>query len=225
MHPESVIQPAESGVIAAIRTFLDGLLPPMRPALAGAQGGTPPTMDIAPEIGAFHNSGGPRSRTRTEKLGSSLFPDRSRTRTKRLGSSLFPHRGSQLPDPDRDQGRLGARRVGDLWAVFNETESLRDAALEIISERGFANPDEAFAKLDGIPRIRLHCRRASGEYSCEGAVHPGDDALEFLRTALVLGKCCRGLYDPERPVILTEKRLQERFDLYEIRESFYGEES
>jgi hypothetical protein len=130
-----------------------------------------------------------------------------------------------LPDPDHDGGHLGARRVGDLWAVFNEAESLRDAALEIISERGFANPDEAFAKLDGIPRIRLHCRRASGEYSGEGAVHPGDDALEFLRTALVLGKCCRGLYDPERPVILTEKRLQERLDLYEIRESFYGEES
>ena len=209
MHPESVIQPAESGVIAAIRSFLDGLLPPMLPALAGAQGGTPPTMDIAPGVGAFHNSGGPRSRTRKEKLGASLFPDR----------------GSQLPDPDRDRGRLGARRVGDLWAVFNETESLRDAALEIISERGFANPDEAFAKLDGIPRIRLHCRRASGEYSGEGAVRPGDDALEFLRTALVLGKCCRGLYDPERPVILTEKRLQERFELYEIRESFYGEES
>jgi hypothetical protein len=209
MHPESVIQPAESGVTAAIRSFLDGLLPPMRMALAGAQGGIQPAIEIAPEVGGFHMTGAPRSRTRTEKLD----------------ASLFPGRGSQLPDPDHDGGHLGARRVGDLWAVFNEAESLRDAALEIISERGFANPDEAFAKLDGIPRIRLHCRRASGEYSGEGAVHPGDDALEFLRTALVLGKCCRGLYDPERPVILTEKRLQERLDLYESRESFYGEES
>ena len=195
-------------MIAAIRSFLDGLLPPMRPALAGAQGGTPPTIEIAPEVGGFHNTGGPRSRTRTEKIDASLFPDR----------------GSQLSDPD-DGGHLGARRVGGLWAVFDETGSLRDAALEAVSKRGFTNPDEAFAKLDGIPRVRLHCRRASGEYSREGAVLPGDDALEFLRTALVLGKCCRGLYDPERPVILTEKRLQERFDLYEIRESFYGEES
>ena len=208
MHPESVIQPAESGVIAAIRSFLDGLLPPMRPALAGAQGGTPPTIEIAPEVGGFHNTGGPRSRTRTEKIDASLFPDR----------------GSQLSDPD-EGGHLGAQRVGGLWAVFDETGSLRDAALEAVSKRGFTNPDEAFAKLDGIPRVRLHCRRASGEYSREGAVLPGDDALEFLRRALVLGKCCRGLYDPGRPVILTEKRLQERLELYEIRESFYGEES
>jgi hypothetical protein len=194
MHPESFLQPAQGVLIAALRGLF-GL-----PLLRVQAVGNGQAIDIALGVDAFHNTGGPRSRTRRETITASLFPGAGRSGC-----------------------LLGARRVGEVWAIFHAKESLRAAVLKVLSEQGFATPEEAFAQLDGIPRTRLHCRRLPGDDASEAASCAQEDPLGYLRTALVLGKCCHGIYDPERPVILTDNRLRQRLELYEIRGSFYDD--
>jgi hypothetical protein len=159
-------------------------------------------VDIARGPGAFHNTGGPRSRTRRERITTSVFPRRGRTRS-----------------------LLGARRVGDVWGIDTPGGSWRRYVLELLAKLGFADPDEAFAQTDGIPQVRLHCRPAPND---DGRVYvkvrSRADRIDCLRKALVLGKCCRGLYDPERPVIWTEQRLRQCYELHEIGASFYDDE-
>ena len=205
MHSESILKPAEGGLISWIRSLLGG--PRLRLQWAGAGASTvavreePITTPERPD--AFHNSGGPRSRTRRETLNSSLFPP---------------------TNTDPEYSFLGARRIGRVWAVCRGGESLRDVVLKMIAEWGFVNADDAFELLDGIPLARLHCRPAGDDLVEEGP-RPRQDPLNFLRNALVLSKCSGRLYDPRRPVILTEKRLSQRLELFEIDETFYEEES
>ncbi|NIP93181.1 MAG: hypothetical protein GWO24_06880 [Akkermansiaceae bacterium] len=119
---------------------------------------------------------------------------------------------------------LGARQVGRVWALCNVEDRLREVVLCLLEEWGFANADEAFERLDGIPRIRLHCRHLPYDDCHAEALWPKRDPLGFLRAALILAKCCGRLYDPLRPIILTEKRLMQRLELFEIRESFYDDD-
>jgi hypothetical protein len=147
---------------------------------------------------AVFNFGGPRSRGRRETIKASLFPGNG--------------------DVGCD---LGVLQVGEVWALFKEAPSLRDAAWEILVREGFNEPEEAFAQLEAIPRARLHCRAVFSPGGSEGAVRDRETPLDFLRKALVLGKCRGDVYDPDGPLIWTENRLGRRLELYEIRESFY----
>ena len=162
-------------------------------SVAGAVGSLKPVTDLA-----VFNSGGPRSRTREETVKASVFPIDGKVRCK-----------------------LGARAIGDVWALFSGEQSLRDAAWDILGREGFSEPAEAFARLEGIPRERLHCRAVARHSQSGRVARASKNPLDFLRAALVLGKCRGGLFDPDAPVIWTENRLQQCLQLYEIRESFY----
>ena len=189
--------------MAWLRILFGSLFGGLQPAPAGGGprwSGRP--VDTARGPDAFHNSGGPRSRTRREKISASVFPRRG-----------------------RKQSLLGARRVGEVWGITTPGGSWRRHVLELLAKLGFADPDEAFARIDGILQIRLHCRPAQND---DGRVYvkvrSRADRLDCLCKALVIGKCCRGLYDPERPVIWTEQRLRQCYELHEIGASFYDEE-
>lgn len=163
------------------------------PVGAGATGCVDPGADLA-----VFNSGAPGSRTRRETIKASLFPGNG--------------------DVGCD---LGVLQVGEVWALFKEAPSLRDAAWEILAREGFNEPEEAFVLLEAIPRTRLHCRAVFSPGGSESAARDRETPRDFLRKALVLGKCRGGVYDPDGPLIWTENRLGRRLELYEIRESFY----
>jgi hypothetical protein len=162
-------------------------------AAAGANHYATPDAGIA-----VFNTGGPRSRIRQEMVTASLFP------------------GSRNAARD-----LGVLRIGKVWVLHSEGQSLRDAAWEILSREGFNEPEAAFDQLEAIPRTRLHCRAVPQPTGFKGAARAEKNPLDYLRTALVLGKCRGGIYDPDGPLIWTENRLGQWLELYEIRESFY----
>jgi len=176
--------------------LVEGILPSPSPAFAGE--------------GSFgddrlFNTGGPMSRTRTETIVSSIFKYK--------------------------EYRLGARPVGELHALHigdgvSERRALgfRHAAFEALCECGFEDPDAAFDALEELPRKTLHCLKVPERNHAWGAQRPWNDLREFLKTALILGKCSQGLYDPSRPVIWTENRLGQWVELYEIRKAFYEDD-
>ncbi|MFP6876868.1 MAG: hypothetical protein VCA37_08570 [Roseibacillus sp.] len=187
---------ADAVPVPLLPGIAEGILPSPSPAFAGA--------GSFGDDGLF-NSGGPRSRTRTEAIVSGIF--------------------------EYKEYRLGARPVGELHALHiddgvSERRALgfRHAAFEALRECGFEDPDAAFDVLADLPRKTLHCLKVPERNHARGAKRPWNELREFLKTALVLGKCSQGLYDPSRPVIWTENRLGQWVELYEIRKAFYEDD-
>ena len=153
------------------------------------------------------NTGGPRSRKRSEQISSTIFDSD--------GGGSHP---------------LGAHRVGRVWAIVTDRRthqadrprksSLRDTAIRLLSDLGFRDEEQAFAQLEGIPREPLHARTKPPGPASDAACGR-QDPTAFLVNALVLGKCRNGLYDPKRPVIWTEKRLEQWLELHQIQSPFY----
>jgi hypothetical protein len=204
MHPRRIEIPSEEIMNRILDMLARFLFPDAFPvpalALTGADGsGQGNGGYVAPDIALeLFNTGGPRSRTRKETIRATLFPT-----------------GQQ------NRGRLGASRVGEVWALHGGRRSLRDAAFEILNKTEFSDPNEAFAGLEGIPRVRLHCLPCPRGNRFKGAARARGNRLGFLRKALVLGKSRGGIYDPGGPVIWTEKRLGQWLELYEIQSPFY----
>lgn len=155
--------------------------------------------------GRLCNTGGPQSRTRTEPIVSSIF--------------------------GYDDCRLGARPVGEVHALYiggdgsaEQALGFRHAAFDALRECGFEDPEAAFDAFADLSRRRLHCLSVPPRNFGWGANRPASGALEFLKTALILGKCSQGLYDPSRPVIWTETRLRRWVQSYEIGNPFYAAE-
>ena len=87
------------------------------------------------------------------------------------------------------------------------------AKIELGQSSGARDPDEAAQALPLIPRHRLHCRRVkigSRRHSGKGP----RAAERFLFEALVLGRCSETFYDPCKPVIWTNNRLNRGLALY-----------
>jgi hypothetical protein len=172
-------------------------------------------VTTAPVLGAprndgetvLFNTGGPRSRKRSEQIRSTIFDSD--------GGGSHP---------------LGAHRVGRVWAIVTDRlphradrprkSSLRNTAIRLLRELGFRDEEQAFAQLEGIPRESLHARTKPTGCASDAACGRQDPSA-FLVNALVLGKCRNGLYDPKRPVIWTEKRLEQWLELHQIRSPFY----
>ena len=172
------------------------------PGLLPAVAGPGPSDPLAGLGTRLCNSGGPCSRTRREKISASLFPvaDGSRSR----------------------KGYLGASLVGELLAIHAGGRGLRDTALEILEKFRFESPEEAASQVEGIPSCKLHCRIVPQLPYYKGAIRDRTHAYHFLRGALILGRCRKGFYDPEAPILWTEKRLSQWVELYEIKRRFYS---
>jgi hypothetical protein len=172
------------------------MLPSPAPAFAGAGSSGDDRL---------FNTGGPRSRTRTEQIVSSIF----KYKEYRLGA--------------RPVGKLYALHIGD-GASAARALGFRHAAFEALRECGFEDPDAAFEAIADMPRKTLHSRRVPERNHAWGAKRPWNDLREFLKAALILGKCSQGLYDPSRPVIWTENRLGQWVELFEIGNAFYKDD-
>lgn len=185
------------------RRFADAMTVPLLPDIAEGILASPALAPAGAGDGRLCNSGGPRTRTRTEPIRRSIFGP-------------------------GDRCRLGARPVGGVYALFlglvdNAAIAVgfRDAAHDALQACGFENPEAAFEAFTDLPRRRLHSRGVEPPDPSLLAMCLPEDREHFLKTALVLGKCSQGLYDPSRPVIWTENRLGQSVRLYEIGERFY----
>lgn len=88
---------------------------------------------------------------------------------------------------------------------------------------------QAALAVSGLPSRLLHCRSQpfSEEPADDAAVKPArfvlDDA-EFLRRALILGRCNEHFHDPSKPVLWTRKRLARRVRLYQTGDFYHGDQ-
>jgi hypothetical protein len=136
--------------------------------------------------GYWANTGGPMSRTRKERIVSSI-----------LGDS-----GGFIKCPLLI--RVGLRFQGQRSPVGTMEQLLRD--------EGYATPD-ALREVFELPSHSLLARPVqSASWRLEV---PAADRLEILRQALILGLCSSQMYDPGRPVLWTENSLARALELYD----------
>lgn len=135
------------------------------------------------------NSGGPSSRTRVERVTSSLLGrDTGQVRCPRLY-------------------RLGLRFAADLTPPDPV-----DYLTRLLAAHGHLDP-EALRGRFTIPPIRLLALPFSGpEEGLDVATAPPHQVLE---QALLLGLCTRHLYDPARPVLWTTASLGRKLELFD----------
>ena len=132
------------------------------------------------------NSGGPRSRTRTVRVTSSVLT-------------------GDLPVHWRHVLMVGIPRQG--------TEDLVARAYQTLEDQGFRDPEEAARAFPRLPRHPLHCHRIKVRSSRHQGKRPAA-AKQLLFEALVLGRCSENFYDPCKPVIWTNNRLHRGLVLY-----------
>jgi hypothetical protein len=134
----------------------------------------------------FANIGGPMSRTRTERIHSSL-----------LG---------------RDDSLIRCPRVIRLGLSFWRNANPVSAMNRILEDSGYANPEELRDQF-ALPSGRLICRDLV-DPSLRLPVR--DSAPEIvLEQALLLGLCTAVLFDPSRPVLWTEASLKRGLELFD----------
>ncbi len=210
MHPRGFLDPGPGSLTGLLRRLVEFLFQtewPKRfyslPCLAA--GGAPAAVGIQPRFSdGFAETArfniGPSFQTYTGSITSSIFRNATRKRC-----------------------ALGARRVDRVLALppARDGMTLRGTALEVLGSLGFTEPEDGFRAMERIPRTRLHCRTCTKFVYRRRMPNPRCRPQAYLRTALILGKCRNGLYDPERPVIWTEERLLQRLELYEIGNPFY----
>ena len=164
---------------------------------------------------AWHNVGAGQRPLRTEVIRSTLLGDASRL--------------------------LHWREAECIELPWDGAECLIERAWQSLRACGFEDTVQAAVAVSGLPARPLHCRAqpfaekpAEGE-DAEGteSPSPGDatvqpacfalDEAEFLRRALILGRCNEHFYDPAKPVLWTRKRLARRIRLYQTG-GFYHED-
>lgn len=142
-------------------------------------------MSISGSSILYANTGGPMSRTRKERIASSL-----------LGKSSGVIRCHR-------RIRLGLRFDG-----FNPVDCLES----ILAREGFREPEDLRPKFD-LPQGRLICRLLPEREKRLSAIT--GDPREVLKQALMLGLCTAQIYDVERPVLWTEKSLSRSVELFD----------
>ena len=136
--------------------------------------------------GLHANMGGPMSRTRTEKVVSTL-----------LG---------------RDDGAIRCPRVLRIGLKF-EAAVCVEAIERLLDEAGFTDPEELRGQFVH-PDRRLACRPLPAD-AWRLSVRRGSRD-EVLRQAFLLGLCTAHLYDPARPVLWTETSLGRGLELFDM---------
>jgi hypothetical protein len=132
------------------------------------------------------NTGGPGSRTRTERVTSSV-----------LG---------------KDDGRVRCPRIIRLGLRFASDADPLDALDELLSQEGFGSPEYLRDQFE-IPPIRLICRPTSDD-SFRLDVQKADPR-QVLEQALMLGLCTAHLYDSDRPVLWTLGSVTRAVELFD----------
>ena len=175
--------------------------------------------DIAEGITRRHaNSGGPMSRTRKERIRSSLLGSDD-------GVIRCPRRISLWLSFSRDALDL-VGWPGDSAAVRRQKKQLREEfgltpvefALARLKREGLSDPEELRKKYI-LPQGKLLC----GPWTDVGkplfAYYAS--SYDVLEQALMLGLCTAQMFDPGRPVIWTDASLTRAVELFDPG-SFYA---
>ena len=131
------------------------------------------------------NSGGPYSRTRKERIRSTL-----------LGN---------------DDGLVRCPRIVRVGINFPDADPVEMLA-GLLAEEGFGSPEDLRNEFD-IPRGRLLARPFQGYGGLVHSSY--DARRDVLWNALVLGLCTAQIYDPSRPVLWTQASLTRRLELFD----------
>ena len=142
-----------------------------------------------PLIGWLFNTGGPMSRSRTERIHSTLL---SQTR-------------SALQWP----------RQSIVVLEFPAHISPIDYAEGLLKQAGFATPDQALQQRTDLPTGMYYCHTQKLTDRHRRLELPQTDD-ERLRAALILGLCGPNFYSSDRAVIWTESRLTRAVGLYQL---------
>ena len=133
----------------------------------------------------YANTGGPMSRTRREKIASTL-----------LG---------------KDDGFIQCPLRIRLGLKFEDTHPVH--CLEaILDAEGFRDPEE-LRSLYALPQEGLICMPLPAREKRLPAVHA--NRREVLEQALLLGLCTAQIFDPQRPVLWTETSLTRAVELFD----------
>ena len=142
-------------------------------------------LEIWAKLDQLANSGGPMSRTRKERIRSTLLGnDHLLVRCPRIVRV-----GIEFPDADPVDVLTGILN-GEGYA---SPEDLR-GELEIPDHALIARP---YVEQTGVVDVRYDARR------------------DVLWNALVLGLCTAQVYDPSRPVLWTQASLTRRLELFD----------
>ncbi len=133
----------------------------------------------------YANSGWPMSRTRSERIASTL-----------LG---------------QDDGFIKCPRRIRLGLRFEDTHPV-DCLEAILGAEGFRNPEQLRSRY-ALPPGRLICRALSETEQRLSAIH--GRRRDVLEQALMLGLCTAQLFDPARPVLWTETSLTRTVELFD----------
>jgi hypothetical protein len=131
------------------------------------------------------NSGGPRSRTRNERI-----------RTTLLGT---------------DDGAIRCPRIVRVGIHFPGVDPV-EVLTEILNEEGYGSAEDLRGEL-AIPDHPLIARPWAESAGAVDPHH--DERRNVLWNALVLGLCTAQLYDPRRPVLWTQAALRRRLELFD----------
>ncbi len=134
------------------------------------------------------NYGGPSSRTRREKIESSLLGNVSKR-------SVFPHR----------------TRVG---LVFQPGVSPFELVNQLLLRCGYRYPEELRAELV-LPQTLMAVYPIDDDRVPFLDAQTGSSQA-VLTQAILLGLCGATFYDPARPIIWTDHRLSRKLDLFAV---------
>ena len=133
------------------------------------------------------NMGGPMSRSRSERVRSSL-----------LG---------------KDDGAIRCPRMIRLGLEFARGDDPVAVMANLLAGEGYGSPEDLRDAFP-VPAVRLICRPLPADGArlklCAGA-SPAD----ILAQALLLGLCSSTLYDPARPVLWTQASLTRGLELFD----------
>ena len=178
----------------------------------------PDSLAGIPEI--YANMGGPMSRTRSERIKSSLLGSDD-------GVIRCPRRICLYLRFDRDMchslEKLAAHCAkypdGDMACFEPEPDPTPVEYLEsLLRDEGLSNPEELRERYI-LPQGKLIC----GPWTNAGDslfVHQSSN-YDVLEQALMLGLCTAQMYDPGRPVLWTETSLTRAVELFDPG-SFYA---
>jgi len=133
----------------------------------------------------YTNIGGPMSRTRTEKIVSTL-----------LG---------------KDDGFIKCPRRISLGLEFEGVHPV-DCLEVILAAEGFRDPEELRSRYT-LPQGRLICRPLADNKKRLSAIN--GRPYEVLEQALMLGLCTAHIFDVKRPVLWTETSLMRAVELFD----------
>ena len=139
-----------------------------------------------PNLDRYANMGGPRSRTRAERIQSSI-----------LG---------------KDDGHIHCPVIIRLGLIFGRNTNPLTAIQSLLQKQGFSSADELRDEFS-LPEGRLICRPLSDDSVRVSASHAQPQVV--LKQALMLGLCTAQVFDPLRPVLWTHASLTRGLELFD----------